>query len=116
MQGRYGSRMTATLTPRHKRVAAEIRAAMAREGIQQKELAAHLGISNQAASQLYRGIVPFSIDRLDAMADWLNVRITDLLGDKRPDGGERRVSSGWTRRLRLGRHTRPVDSQLQVAA
>lgn len=84
--------MTTTLrTPRHKIVAGEVRVALARAGKNQSDLARHLEISNAAASELCRGIVPFSIDRLDDIALWLDVRLSDLLGDFPQDSRERRA-------------------------
>lgn len=108
--------MTTTKTPRHRLVAEEVRAALGRRNYKQKDLAEFFQISRASASELYNGVVPYSIDRLDAIAGWLDVRITDLLGDRNADGGERRVSSGWTRRLRFPRSVRPVIADMPKAA
>lgn len=109
--------MTTTKTPRHRLVAEEVRAALGRRNYKQKDLAEFFQISRASASELYNGVVPYSIDRLDAIAGWLDVRITDLLGDRHMDGGERRISSGWRRRLRVAAHLSPQPShELRQAA
>lgn len=109
--------MTTLTTPqRHKRVAAEVRAVMGRQGYKQKDLARALDISEAAASELVRGRTPFSLDKLDAVATWLNVRITDLLGDVAADGTERRLMTGWRSRRHLIGLKRPIATQFQTAA
>lgn len=91
--------------PRHKLVAAEVRAVLARRGLQQKDLAAVLEISNAAASELCRGIVPFNLDRLDTIAEWLGVPLGDLLGGAHPTAStDQAANSGW--RYRSG-HSGP---------
>jgi transcriptional regulator with XRE-family HTH domain len=107
-----------TVRERHEIVAAEVRAQLARAGLRQRHLAEHLGISQGAASELVHGKVPFSLNRLDEIARWLEIRLSDLLGDQNPEprGIERRVRTGWRTRRPLIRHTRPVVTQLLRAA
>ena len=65
--------------PLSKRVAANVRAEMARNQKQARYLAEALGISvNQAALRL-AGRVPFKLDELERVADLLGLPVTALL-------------------------------------
>lgn len=72
--------MTNTLRPqRHEIVAGEVRAALGRAGYKQVDLARFFNISKPSAGDLYWGKVPWSIDRLDEIAEWLEIPIEDLV-------------------------------------
>lgn len=61
------------------RVAAEIRAHLARQGMGQADLAAVLGKSQQTASNRWRGVHPFSVDELDLIACHLGIAVESLV-------------------------------------
>lgn len=56
-----------------------VRAEMARAGVSQADLAARVGLSQSALSKRLRGVVPFRVDELDAIARVLRVTASDLL-------------------------------------
>jgi transcriptional regulator with XRE-family HTH domain len=64
-------------------VAGAVRAELARRRLTQTDLAAALGLSQQAASRRLAGKVPFDIDELSRVADLLRVRLVDLLPAER---------------------------------
>lgn len=61
------------------RVAANIRAELARKGISQAELAASLNKSQPTVSRRLLGRVPFSVDELDIIAAILDVPMAELV-------------------------------------
>ena len=61
------------------RVAANIRAELARQGISQTDLAASLRKSQPTVSRRLLGRVPFSVDELDIIADLLDVPMAQLV-------------------------------------
>jgi transcriptional regulator with XRE-family HTH domain len=61
------------------RVAANIRAELARQGISQTDLAASLHKSQPTVSRRLLGRVPFSVDELDIIADLLDVPMAQLV-------------------------------------
>lgn len=61
------------------RVAAEVRAYLARERRTQRELAEHLGLSQQAVSRRLTGAQAFNINELHAVADYLGIDMTRLI-------------------------------------
>jgi len=63
------------------RVAAEIRAGLARRGLTQGDLAAALGLSQAAVSRRLTGEVPIDVEELTAVADWLGVPLSALLAE-----------------------------------
>jgi len=74
-----------TQTVRHgvsQRVAANVRAEMARQRIPQVALADALGITQQSVSARLRGAVDFSVPELDLVARLLNVSAALLLGSE----------------------------------
>lgn len=63
----------------NERVAAQIRALMAARKKTSSELGAELGISQSAASRRMHGDGSFNLDEVQAVADWLQVPITDII-------------------------------------
>ena len=61
------------------RVAANIRAELARKGISQADLAATLHKSQPTVSRRLLGRVPFSVDELDIIAGVLGVPMAELV-------------------------------------
>ena len=61
------------------RVAANIRAELARQGISQTDLANSLHKSQPTVSRRLLGRVPFSVDELDIIADLLDVPMAQLV-------------------------------------
>lgn len=60
-------------------VAEEVRVAMTRRRISQARLASALGLSQAAVNRRLSGAVDFTISELRAVADALEVDITDLI-------------------------------------
>lgn len=60
-------------------IAAEVRAEMARQRKTGVELAALLDVSQQAASRRLAGAVPFSMDEIVVVAQWLGVEVVTLI-------------------------------------
>lgn len=58
---------------------ANVRAEMARRGVSQTTLAAVLGVTQPQVSARLRGIVPFNVNELHAVAAFLDVSVGDLL-------------------------------------
>jgi transcriptional regulator with XRE-family HTH domain len=61
------------------RVAAEVRAEMARQKRSGAELGRQLGLSYTTVSKRINGEVPFDIEELEATAAWLGATPVDLL-------------------------------------
>lgn len=68
MQSRYSER-----------VAAEVRANLARQGKKQSDLAVILNVSQQTASNRWNGVHPYTIDDLDAIARALDIPVEALI-------------------------------------
>lgn len=64
-------------------VAAEVRAALARNRKRQRELGNLLGVSQQAASRRLSGDVTFTVEEVSAVADWLNVPVASFFPESR---------------------------------
>lgn len=64
------------------RVAAEVRAVMARQGCTQTALAERINRDQHFISRRLSGKVPFAIDELSAIAQALGVPLTDLVGEQ----------------------------------
>ncbi len=60
------------------RVAAEVRAEMARQNKRQSDLAAALGITAGTAGRKHAGRVEFTLTELVQVADWLDVPLSRL--------------------------------------
>lgn len=58
---------------------ANIKAEMARRGVRQAALAAALGLSQPQVSARLRGVVPFNVNELHAVSEFLGVPVTTLL-------------------------------------
>jgi transcriptional regulator with XRE-family HTH domain len=58
---------------------ANVRAEMARRGVSQVKMAAALGLSQPSVSARLRGVTPFDVDELHAVADFLDVPVAALL-------------------------------------
>lgn len=56
-----------------------VRAEMARRGVSQTALAVALGVTQPQVSARLRGVVPFNINELHVVAEFLNVPISTLL-------------------------------------
>ncbi|WP_096302924.1 helix-turn-helix domain-containing protein [Jatrophihabitans sp. GAS493] len=63
------------------RAAANVRAEMARRGLQQVHVAGQLGLTRSAFSRRFRGHIPFSVVELETLASLLDVSLESLLGD-----------------------------------
>lgn len=66
------------------RVAAELRAEMARQNRSRMDLADALGISHSAASRRFDGSISLDVDELYRVAVWLSVPVSRFLGDALP--------------------------------
>jgi transcriptional regulator with XRE-family HTH domain len=64
------------LTPR---VAAEIRAEMARQGVSQRQIGEVLGISQPQVSKRLLGEVAFNTTELEKVAEFLGVPVTNFM-------------------------------------
>jgi transcriptional regulator with XRE-family HTH domain len=60
-------------------VAANVRAALARQNKTRRELAAALGVDEHRIGKRTRGLVPFSVDEVVQVARFLGVTVEDLL-------------------------------------
>lgn len=60
-------------------LAEEIRAAMARQRLKQRQLGEVLGLSHAQVSQRLAGWVPMRADEIDAIADFLGLGIAELV-------------------------------------
>lgn len=63
------------------RVAAEVRAEMARQGVRQWQLAAHLNLPQTAISRRLKGDITFDLGELEKVADFLGVPAAQLLAE-----------------------------------
>lgn len=73
--------------PLRERVAANVRAEMARYGVSQADVAAALGVSQQAVSMKIHGRRPLSLDDLEVVAPLFGLEAADLLASNdRPNG------------------------------
>lgn len=72
-------------------VAAEVRAMAARKGYKQVQIASVIGESQSTVSRLLKGMKPFDIDHLAALAAEWDVPITELLPSQ--VGADRRKRS-----------------------
>lgn len=68
-------------SPHAERVAATVRAELARQRKSQLELAEHSGKTAAYWSRRTTGAVPFDVDDLGLLADFLGVTAASLLGD-----------------------------------
>ena len=66
-------------------VAANIRAESARRGYSQSELGRALGITQSQVNRRWRGVIPWQLDELDAVAYLLGVSVIELVTP--PRGG-----------------------------
>ncbi len=66
--------------PLSERVAAEIRAILARFELRQTDLAAVLGVTQAQASRKLHCVNAFSIDELEVISDWLETTPAYLMG------------------------------------
>jgi transcriptional regulator with XRE-family HTH domain len=64
-------------------IGSTVRAELARRRFSQTSLAQALGISQTGVSSRLRGKVPFDVDELHAVADFLNLPVSSLLDDAR---------------------------------
>ncbi len=71
-----------TPTEPHRRVAAEVRAELARQQISQSELAKRLGVAQQTVSRRITGDIPFDIAELSKIAEILGVPFANFLGER----------------------------------
>lgn len=63
-------------------VGANVRAEVARRGLTQAALADVIGVSQSQLSKRLRGVIPFDVNELAAIAKALDVPIADLLPSK----------------------------------
>ncbi len=69
-------------------IAGNVRAEMARKMVAQKEMAAAIGMSSSAFSDLYNGTRPFRLATLDRIADVLGVDIAVIVRGDAARGAE----------------------------
>ncbi len=67
-------------TSLHENVAAEVRAEMGRNRLSQRQIAAHLGLSQGAIHQRLVGRTQFRLTELDKLARLFDVPVVRLLG------------------------------------
>lgn len=60
-------------------IAAEVRAEMSRQRKTQDDLAAVLGVTQQSVSPRVRGLQSFRAEELKAVAEWLNVPVSQFM-------------------------------------
>lgn len=65
--------------PLHERVAATVRAEMARYGVRQREIAVALGLTQQSVSGKLRGSTPFAVDELAVVAPMVGMTVSELI-------------------------------------
>lgn len=65
--------------PLHERVAATVRAEMARYGVRQREIAIALGLTQQSVSGKLRGSTPFAVDELAVVAPMVGMTVSELI-------------------------------------
>ncbi|MDQ1215707.1 helix-turn-helix domain-containing protein [Microbacterium arborescens] len=73
------------------RLAAEVRAEMARQRRTAGQLAQVLSLTQATVGRRLNGLVPFNITELAATAEWLGLSATELV--ERAQGGVRAVAS-----------------------
>lgn len=93
----------------HRRVATNVRAQMAARQVTQVQMATFFGVSQPAVSLKVRGVTPFTVNELGALARWWGIDPSELLAAHpwhSPNSGQA-VNSGWRSRLHLAssRHT-----------
>jgi len=72
----------------HQRVAANVRAEMARLGVTQTQLAEALHITQQSVSAKRSGKTPFTVNELDIIAPMLQMTVAELItGTRNPRSG-----------------------------
>lgn len=94
----------------YKRVAANVRIQMALRQVSQTALAAHLGVAQQSVSPKVRGMTPFTLTDIDALARWWGLEPAELLAAHPWSGSSpsRAVNSGWRSRLaKVASHQSP---------
>ena len=67
------------MQPISTRVAAEVRASLARQGMSKTDLGRILGISAPTARSRWSGTLPYTLDELAIIADTLAVPVASLL-------------------------------------
>ena len=60
---------------------ANLRAELARNGLSQREMAEHLGLSQGSVSSRMRGEIDFGVAEIIAVAEWLDVPVSALIPD-----------------------------------
>jgi len=64
---------------RRERVAAEIRAELARQNKSKTDLAAHIGLSTWTLRRRLEGVRPFYLEELQSIAQFLGLPLSELL-------------------------------------
>lgn len=95
------STATVTTVSPQETVAANVRAAMARQRVTGLEVAARLGMTQSAWSRRHTGRTPFDVNEIAVLADVLGVSVADLFAG---------VVTGGYRCGRAVRHLRLVTS------
>lgn len=73
--------LSTTHSPMPNDIAATIRAEIARHGRRSSELATHLNVTPAYVSRRTRGHVEWSVSEVVAIANWLNVPVSHLMGE-----------------------------------
>ncbi|MCK9629952.1 MAG: helix-turn-helix domain-containing protein, partial [Bacteroidales bacterium] len=98
------------------RVAANIRAEIARFGLQQTDVARALGISQQSVSLKIHGKRPLSLDEIEGFARLVGLSPEDLVrGRSRPPGGPDGGLSVAAERARRDSNPQPSDPKVGPA-
>ncbi|AZT99050.1 helix-turn-helix domain-containing protein [Brevibacterium aurantiacum] len=91
-----------TAVSENERIGLEVRAWMVRKQLKQADVAQLLGFAQKNVSNRLRGQIPFRIDELLAIANYMDITLAQLLGneivnEKNPhpmDGGSSTVAGG----------------------
>ena len=84
------------------RMAAELRAEMARQGVSRRQLADRIGESHVTVGRWVKGETPVSLDALDSMCRALGLTIADLLDAVERNGGYELMPSPRSRSAAAG--------------
>jgi transcriptional regulator with XRE-family HTH domain len=65
-------------------ISSNVRAEMARAGVTQVQLGAHLGMAQSAISKRLKGDTPWRVDELQRVAAYLDIPLSTLLPEREP--------------------------------
>ena len=70
------------MTTRSRQIASNVRAEMARAAVTQTRMGQDLRFSQQSISRRLNGHVPFTVDELDVIAEYLGLPLSALIADQ----------------------------------